>query len=1282
MANMQEVLDRMMVANDLSCVDRIDLPAHPQRLATTPQQFRSGAPNRWLTNNHDIKGNLWLHQANAMRAAAHGKNVIISTGTASGKSLIFQSVALRILDTDDDATVLVFYPLKALANDQFLSWCNAVEMAGLSRSLVDKIDGTVPRKERALKLRSARVVLMTPDVCHAWLMQEISNPVHQDFTSKLALIVIDESHVLEGVFGSNFAYLFRRLCAVRYRILHHFKKRRYSLQVIAASATIRDPEEHLHNLTGMRYVTIDDSDDGSPRKEQTIVHIQATEQYSEYGTILRRLVTESDSGSCIMFIDSRQGAERVAVQADLPKQILPYRSGFERDDRTAIESALRKGSLRGVVSTSALELGIDIRHFSVGLNVGVPRSRKSFRQRLGRVGRVGPGVFGIIAPTYAFNRFGMTLMDYYQESVEPSYLYLHNRFMQYAHARCLAEEMEMLGIDGRKKVPARVSWPDGFSEKFDFAYARSPAARPRVYDQMFNIGGDQPHFNYPLRNIAEETFTLGRGGPAGSIVRIEQLSIRQAVREAFPGAIFLSKAHGWRVQEWRNTAFERTIRVTKTSPFRVPKPYLRTFVNFSLNRDSIVDGHLLSSDKGFLSECNLQITERVEGYKEGDEWFLYKDLRQRKHGMTPKTRDIRTTGVVLRVNESWFTEKGVKSAVADALLRLVQREYSILPSDADCVATNVSEIRQGRRHPLTDAIVIFDSTHGSLRLTELVYAKFEHLLYLLARSTEMTAPNEHLLSPDMVRRMRNWFDRLKKIADSELADLGTTDEAVPEGWLHVFEVGSVVAYRDSKDVSRDITITGRQLMQMDDRLHLVYTYQGNGFVASIPAERVEAVGEDWDMVFWNPKTDESRDSFDESPIPAIHDNLGPSPYIVGNPVDQEKMFFGRTSIMDKIKRQLGSSDHANVVLLEGNRRTGKTSILRQLNKKDVLPGWVPVYCSLQNVDSIATRDVFRLLVLRIGWTLAEIGIETWLPDLPQRRSGQPFKLAFRSAVSRAMAAGHPFETLELYLSTAIEQAKPRRLLLMLDEFDKLQEGIDSGITSQQVPENIRHLLQHQPGLGAILTGSRRLKRLREEYWSALFGFGYRIGVSALPRVEAQRLVTDPVVGKLKYDPRARDRLVELCACHPFLVQSLCSRVFDQAATGGTRAITLDMVEHAAVEMVQDNEHFHTLWGYAGTERRRLILSLCTSMTNGAYAVSLHQLKTKFHENGISNFGDDDITDDITELRELEMLDFDESSNGGTYRLSVPLMAMWMEANVDFHDVLTRVLRGIVPGEKT
>ena len=407
-------------------------------------------------------------------------------------------------------------------------------------------------------------------------------------------------------------------------------------------------------------------------------------------------------------------------------------------------------------------------------------------------------------------------------------------------------------------------------------------------------------------------------------------------------------------------------------------------------------------------------------------------------------------------------------------------------------------------------------------------------------------------------------------------------------------------------------------------------------------------------------------------------DLGASPYIVGSPVDRQEMFFGRADVIDRIRRQIGASNHANVILIEGNRRTGKTSILRQLEKADVLPGWIPVYCSFQDAEGdgakagVNTRNVFRLLARRTGWTLGDAGVETWFPGLPDRESERPFKLAFRAALDRIFVDnGAPFEAFEIYIAAAVEAASPRRILLMLDEFDKLQEGIDAGITSPQVPENIRHLLQHQPGLSAIITGSRRLKRLREEYWSALFGLGYRVGISALPLDDARRLVTEPVEGRLGYLPQARDRLVELCACHPFLVQSLCSRVFERAALGGDRTITVDTVEGAATEMVRDNEHFRTLWDYAGTARRRLLLALCDHLAEGPDAVNLDLFNVKLQEHGVPLRRDSELDGDVAELRELELLDFDDSYRGGTYRLSVPLMAKWLRMNEDFKALVVR-----------
>ena len=400
-------------------------------------------------------------------------------------------------------------------------------------------------------------------------------------------------------------------------------------------------------------------------------------------------------------------------------------------------------------------------------------------------------------------------------------------------------------------------------------------------------------------------------------------------------------------------------------------------------------------------------------------------------------------------------------------------------------------------------------------------------------------------------------------------------------------------------------------------------------------------------------------------------DLGANPYSTGSePEVRPKMFFGREGVMAQIKRQLGAADHANAILLEGNRRTGKTSILKMIEKSDVPDGWIPVYCSLQSTAVVSAQEVFRVLAQQTGEALHAAGVEVWPPDTAGPAPGLPFALAFSRALSQAFAGERPFETFQLYVSAAVTAAGPRRLLYLIDEFDELQKNIDDGLISPQVPKNIRHLLQHQPGICAIITGSRRLKKLREDYWSALFGLGYRIGVSALPIDDAKRLVTEPVAGKLRYLPQACDRLVELCACQPFLIQSLCSRVFDRTAAGGDRTITTDAVERAADEMVRDNEHFQTLWDYAGTERRRLLLMFCDRMAGGSDAVNLGLLEMNLQDRGVPIRGVKELADDLSELRELELLDFKDTERGGAYRLSVPLMARWMRQK-DFDELVAR-----------
>ena len=404
-------------------------------------------------------------------------------------------------------------------------------------------------------------------------------------------------------------------------------------------------------------------------------------------------------------------------------------------------------------------------------------------------------------------------------------------------------------------------------------------------------------------------------------------------------------------------------------------------------------------------------------------------------------------------------------------------------------------------------------------------------------------------------------------------------------------------------------------------------------------------------------------------------DLGPSPYIVGSPIDREEMFFGRQDTIDTIKRQLSTSNDANVILLEGNRRTGKTSILKRLQAPDVLPGWIVVNCSLQGAKGheskagLPTNEIFRHMARDIGWAMDKAELQVWLPNVDPPDPNKRFKVEFVKALSTAFSGPHPFEVFKLYMQHVLEAAKPRRLLLMFDEFDKLQEGIDTGITSPQVPENIRYLLHTYPSLSAILTGSRRLKRLREEYWSALFGFGLRVPVSELPLEDARLLVTQPVEGRLVYLPEARERVVELCSRQPFLIQSLCNQIFEHAAHSDKRMVTVTerVVNTVAQEMVEDNEHFRTLWDYAGTERRHLVLALCQQLEEGPDPVTLSLLETKLEEYDITLPAGDHLEGDLKFLRELELLKLQDTARGSAYVLAVPLMANWIRQNIDFEN---------------
>ena len=488
------------------------------------QEARYGDVPAWLTDSPAwpaVKaqtggGQLYLHQAMGLELLGQGHNLVISTGTASGKSLVFQAPTLHHLVANPNATAVAIYPIKALARDQVIRWQSMAEAAGLDPGGINRIDGDVrDLTQRREILQRTRLALMTPDVIQQWLMayseplygkrplrhdlREVQNTQYnvRRFISNLAFLILDEAHTYDGALGTHCLYLLHRLQQKRRELMAQFEP----LRVIAASATIHNPAQHLETLTGLPFQVVDDRYNGSPRAELTVQHAVGRDPHDEgwrdLQTAVREVISEDPDRSYIAFIDDRQLAERAAAGIEAARSItedaiivesrdaMAYRSGLMRRER--IEEALREGDIRGLASTSAMEMGIDIPDLQVGFNLGLPHSVGKVKQRAGRVGRTGPGRFIIVAPRHALQFHEDSLETYWNQPVEPARLYPSNPNIKNTHGRCLAKETDLNGME--RTIPSPTdAWPEQLPQTL------REIARGDHYAPEFQTGDpQQPH---------------------------------------------------------------------------------------------------------------------------------------------------------------------------------------------------------------------------------------------------------------------------------------------------------------------------------------------------------------------------------------------------------------------------------------------------------------------------------------------------------------------------------------------------------------------------------------------------------------------------------------------------------------------------------------------------------------------------------------------------------------------------------------------------------------------
>ena len=844
----------------------------PLRLATWT---RRRLVDCWASTTHLV---LWAHQAKALECLGRGENVVISTGTASGKSLIFRSFAFHQILQDPTSRIVVFYPLLALAADQLRGWHEMAEDLGFERGVVGRIDGTVhDMREREQIPGSARIILMTPDVCHRWLMTRLAMPLFKDFLGSLAAVIMDEAHILEGVFGSNYGFFLRRLLAARnYQV--PTERRSQTPQLIAATATISNPAEHMRLLTGADFSVIESEDDGAPQHQRIVAHVGCSEgdEFRIANYLQRTLLDYGSEGGFITFVDSRKGVETLAMETAQDEgvdelsqspDVEPYRAGYTPEQRQAIERRLRDGTLRGIVSTSALELGIDLPHLRVGLNVGVPSTRKAYRQRLGRVGRNGPGAFVVVGPPNAFTRYGTSFREYHDMSVEPSYLYLDNRFMQFVHGLCLSKERDALRAPSG--LPGRVRWPAGFDEVY--AATRPGGLRPREFNEMYRRGNDDPHATFPLRNLGERDFEIKLNQEAP---RLGNASESQALRECYPGATYLHRSRAYEVRSWNTmSGYRPFVRVRGTSPHRRTRPRITTWINAEITADDVYDDHLLRGEAGFLAECRIQFTEMVIGYTDerSGQFHSYRDLQATDSNMKSRSRNFPTSGVILCIDKDWFNRGETKALIADRLHEIFAHEHSLLMHDIGSTATNVAVRDEEGTMRRTGCIALFDNTYGSLRFTEKLFTQFDHIVDRMVAAAESEAAE----NPEFMATVMRLKEDVSHFRPATAVDRLIQD--VPDGYEWLFAPQSRVIYRPPSDtLPSEVTIVRAVLfpaMDANGDAEDVLMYQvelptSSGQAPSRRNVRADSVEESadvnaWEYAWWNRATQEYESPPDE-----------------------------------------------------------------------------------------------------------------------------------------------------------------------------------------------------------------------------------------------------------------------------------------------------------------------------------------------------------------------------------------------------------------------------------
>ena len=489
---------------------------------------------------------LYSHQAEAITAIRGGRHTVVVTATASGKTLTYNLPVLETLLADPSARALYVYPTKALAQDQ----TDALDEFGVPGLQAGTYDGDTPQPRRRELRERAQIILTNPDMLHVGIL-----PQHfrwRGMFAKLRYVVIDDAHVYRGVFGSHVANVIRRLRRV-------CRVHGADPIFILTSATIGNPKEFAEALLGLPAHVI--QNDGAPTGPKWFVlwnpplideartrrRSTSSEATALFSHLIRRGVRT------IAFTPARKMTELVFRYArfeleerapELAARIGPYRAGYLPEERRAIEQRLFHGDLLGVVSTSALELGIDVGGLDAALLVGFPGTIASTWQRAGRAGRgADDALIVLLALEDALDQYLMRYPDYlFERAVERAVIDPENPYILAGHLRCAAAEVP-LGTNDAEVFGSRMP---GIAQLLE-EHGDLRHYRERWYWKRPGY----PATDVAVRSASGDTFRIvdhAHGRVIGTVDRA------RAFEQVHPGAIYLHQGEPYLIERLDLTA--------------------------------------------------------------------------------------------------------------------------------------------------------------------------------------------------------------------------------------------------------------------------------------------------------------------------------------------------------------------------------------------------------------------------------------------------------------------------------------------------------------------------------------------------------------------------------------------------------------------------------------------------------------------------------------------------------------------------------------------------------